>query len=291
VDSRLDAIQTLGRFGPKAGKAVPALREALKDEEPRVRAASALALGKMELEGAEAVPDLLQALRDKKLEVQAQVVTALMLLTAAGVPGLREKVSQADRRGRWASPVARAPAVVEIRDQDPLPFLVKEVADKDPRVRTQAALALAELGAKALPAVPALLRALENEDPQVRLTISLVIARIQRKPAEMAKLLKDIRERYALVVLQARERLSLPMKMAEEQLHAQFLRMAMQNPAVQAQARQIVVSFIMTKAGPNRGGVPGDKELEHLLDGLGPESIPALVEGLNFTAANQIGFC
>jgi hypothetical protein len=207
------------------------------------------------------------------------------------VPGLREKVSQADRRGRWVSPVIRAQAVAEVRDQDPLPFLVKEVADKDPQVRNRAALALTELGIKAQPALPALLRALENEDPQVRLTISLVIARIQRQPAEMAKLMKDLRERYAFVVVQVRERLFGPMKVAQEQFQAQSLRMAMQNPAIQTQARQIVLSFIMAKVGPNSGAAPPDKVLEHMLDGLGPEAIPALVEGLNFTAANQIGFC
>ena len=59
VEMRLDAIKTIALFGSAAKKAVPRLCHAMKDEDHRIRAAAAEALGKMELDGADAVPELL----------------------------------------------------------------------------------------------------------------------------------------------------------------------------------------------------------------------------------------
>lgn len=72
IEVRLDAIKTIALFGPQAKKAVPALRHAMKDEDHRIRAVAAEALGKMELDGADAVPELLVVLADKKLDVHAR---------------------------------------------------------------------------------------------------------------------------------------------------------------------------------------------------------------------------
>ena len=100
IEVRLDAIKTIALFGRAAKKAMPTLRHAMTNEDHRIRAAAAEALGKMELEGADGVPELLHALQDKKLAVQREAVTALVLLTSAGVPDLLQKVREADRKMR-----------------------------------------------------------------------------------------------------------------------------------------------------------------------------------------------
>ena len=61
---------------------------------------------------------------------------------------------------------------------------------------------------------------------------------------------------------------------------------ALANPVVQARSRQIVMFYIM--AGVMK---PDSHDADGLLNLLGPESVPALVEGINFAAANQIGHC
>ena len=135
VEVRLDAIKTIILFGPAATKAIPSLRRAIKDEDYRIRAAAAQAIGKMDLDAADAVPELLFALNDKKLAVQSEAVTSLVLLTAAGVPDLLPKVRQADRKMRWVVPVALAQA--EAKPANDLAGLVKNLRDKDPQVRHQ----------------------------------------------------------------------------------------------------------------------------------------------------------
>jgi HEAT repeat protein len=285
VEVRVDAIKALALFGPEAERAVPALRPALKDTSPRVRAAAAEALGRMGAAGADAIPELLNALQDKKLAVQVEAVTALVIMVAAKVPGLLERVREADRRMRWAVPVAAVQAAAQAPNS--LDQLVKDLSDNDPQVRTRAALVLQEMGPQARPALPALMKALENEDPHVRLTVALVIARIQRKTTEVANLMRDARKQLA-------QRLG-------GNPGPQQIRAAWANPALQARFQQIVMFYILyiqaemapsssrkPKPDPLQGGSMNPDALLHL---LGPEAIPAVVAGINFTVANQLGHC
>ncbi len=275
IEVRLDAIQMIALFGPAAKKALPALRKALTDPDYRIRAAAASALGKMELDGADAVPDLLAALKDKKLAVQSEAVTALMLLTSAGVPDLLPKVREADRKGKWVAPVSMAQRAA--KPANDLAGLVKALRDKDPQVRTKAALVLAALGPKAEPALPLLTRALEDEDPEVRLTVAMVIARLERSKAEVVV-------RAQRVIRDGQTQMSqMSINQAALQLHP-----ALADPVVQTRSRQVVMLYILiSMLTPNSMNTAADK----MLDAMGPESVPALVDGINFVANYQIGFC
>jgi HEAT repeat protein len=268
---RLDAIKTIALFGPAAKKAVPTLRRTIKDEDHRIRAASAEALGKMELDGEDAVPELLAALRDKKIGVQSEAVTALVLLTSAGVPGLLQKIREADRKGRWAVPVAVAQVVDKVKKD--FMALVKDLRDKDPQVRTRAAITLGELGPKAQPALPALLKLLDEDDPQLRLTAALVIARIERQKAERTRVAQKMLRDFLK-----------PLMVVPPPLKAQQVRMAMNNPELQSVFHQIVMTYIANHTGTGGGD-------DQMFDTLGPEAVPALVDGINFVAFNRIGFC
>src|SRR5439155_8038 len=80
------AAEALGRIGPAAKEAVPALARAMKDkDEVSVRAAAAEALGRV---GAAAVPELIEALKGKDAGQRALAAGALGRIG----PGAKEAV-------------------------------------------------------------------------------------------------------------------------------------------------------------------------------------------------------
>ena len=65
-DVRAQAAWALARMGPEAREAVPSLAAALADEDDRVRQSAARALGQIGPDAAEAVGVLIQAMRDER---------------------------------------------------------------------------------------------------------------------------------------------------------------------------------------------------------------------------------
>jgi hypothetical protein len=75
---RYSAARSLGKFGPEAKAAIPALVESLKgDESPLVRMGAAYALGDMGADAAEALPALKQAANDRDPEVRKAAAYAV----------------------------------------------------------------------------------------------------------------------------------------------------------------------------------------------------------------------
>jgi HEAT repeat protein len=268
IEVRLDAIKTIALFGPTAKKAVLALRHAMKDRDHRIRAAAAEALGAMELEAADAVPELLEGLRDKKQLVHDKAANALVLMTVAGVPGLLEKVRRAENRDRWLAPPAQGGQGAQ---RDPIPQLFKDLSDKDPQVRSKAALTLGEMGPKAQPALRALTKALTDDDVRVRFSAAMALARIQRKTTEAGIIKRKM------------------LAEAEKQLQELGVIPGWRNPLVQARLRAFVNLYILSKSF-GRSGLQV-QAWDTMLKNLGPEAIPALVDGLNYVAATRIGDC
>src|SRR3954451_24871524 len=83
---RLDAAAALGRLGPKAGPAVPALAEALSDEDLYVRRLVPLALG--DIGAGAAVPGLIEALGDEDEGVRRRAAVALGEIGPEAAPAL-----------------------------------------------------------------------------------------------------------------------------------------------------------------------------------------------------------
>jgi HEAT repeat protein len=73
-DVRTAARWALGQTGPKG---IPALREALKNNNPRVRSGAAFALGSMGTAAEDAVPDLLLAMKDEDRTVRIDAILAI----------------------------------------------------------------------------------------------------------------------------------------------------------------------------------------------------------------------
>jgi HEAT repeat protein len=101
---RKEAARLLSWVGPEGRSAVPALVEALKDDEPGVRCAAASALGA--IGGKDAVAALAQALRDRDNHVQFSAGLALQRLSKEAqpaVPALIEALKDEDETIRWGA--------------------------------------------------------------------------------------------------------------------------------------------------------------------------------------------
>ena len=76
-DVRCTAATVLGKYGPEAKEAVPALTAALKDEDKHVREAVAYALGRIGPDARDAIPSLKETLKDKNAPVRQAAAYAL----------------------------------------------------------------------------------------------------------------------------------------------------------------------------------------------------------------------
>lgn len=74
---RATAADILGRTGPEAKSAVPALIDLLKDKDAKVRAAAAESLGGIGPDAKSAVPELIKLLKDKDASVRAYAASGL----------------------------------------------------------------------------------------------------------------------------------------------------------------------------------------------------------------------
>jgi HEAT repeat protein len=272
ADVRLDAIKTIALFGRYGKKAVPALRQSLKDEDHRIRAAAAETLGLMRAEGADAVPELLASLRDKKQLVHDKAADTLVLMTMDGVPDLLEKVRAAERKGQWVVPNQIVAAAA-----NPLTPFIKDLSDKETQVRVRAALTLGSMGANAQAAIPSLARLLTDENAQVRFSAAMAIAHIQRNKAEhqvvVKRMLRDIQDQV--------EDLEIRLTTG--------VRPGTVNPLFQSRLRDLVMTYITVKASSRlQFETPW---LDKAIRKLGVEAVPALVEGVNYISTFRLGDC
>jgi HEAT repeat protein len=271
VPLKLNTLKVLAVYGTAAKEAVPALRDALKDTDPRVRAAAGNTLGQMRSAAKDAIPDLLDALQDTKVKVQIEAANALVILSGEGIPGLLEKVRAADRKGRWAEPL--------IQNQfggahEAVEKLLVQLKDRDATLRAQAAVALGELGHMAKAAINALTDALKDEDRLVRASAAVALAKIRGK--QLAALEDGM-------VADIRAAIRVPRRDPAQ------VRAALNNPAVQVPIRRFLQLFILATTGRCEG-----KALEGLsvtVAQLGPEAILALADAVVVVNRYNIGFC
>ena len=183
VPERCVAALTLGRMGPRAKDAVPALVEALNDPHPHVADAAASALkriagtpspaagpptpvpppGPM---GAPALIDLVEMLRHEDASLRRIAVVALGETRAVGqdaIPGLVEVLEDKDEAVRREA----ARALGKIGAVAAVPSLVVALSDAPDLVRVSAAEALGRIGPRATVAIPALVAALKHPDDGV----------------------------------------------------------------------------------------------------------------------------
>ena len=159
------AARALGGIGPDASAAVLALRISLRDGDKDVRAQAARALGRIGSAEAETVTALVKALDDCREVVRTEAARALGAFgpaAKAAVPGLVRALGDSeDVRIQAANALGRIGVAA-------VPELVRALDDDDDDVRRGAAFALGEIGPDSKAAVSALVRAVGDEEEEVR---------------------------------------------------------------------------------------------------------------------------
>ncbi len=168
------AASILGRMGPVAKEATPALAEIVsKDKDVRARCAALLALGGIGPGAAVAASTAADALGDPEERVRYSACYALGKMGSAAVtsvPALQKRLNDKDPTVAMAA----AWALAKIDPQCPeatqsVPVLMRGLVDPEPRVRLEAAIALRCLGPAAKEAAPLLNEtALHDKDQLVR---------------------------------------------------------------------------------------------------------------------------
>jgi vesicle coat complex subunit len=164
--ARYHAVDTLGKIGPDAKAAVPAIIRALKDDHALVRSGATEALAEIDPGNRDVVLALIEALEDKEPQVRGAAAEALSMIgppAKNAVPALVKSLGDKHVRGRAAL------ALWKIGYRNPVPALIMALEDEFASVRGEAAEILgniAEVDDEA--ASLALTRALVDKQPWVR---------------------------------------------------------------------------------------------------------------------------
>ncbi len=195
LEERNKAIFALGAIGARAEEAVPVLAALMTGSPDRnTRSQAALALSKMAPASRLAVPALAQALNDEEPWVRMNAVMALSRLkadaraaTAALVQALNDK-SNDTNLGRFNVSIQQMAVLtlgrVGAGNADALAALTaalgKEFSD---RVRWSAVQALGEIGPEARPTVPLLRALLKHNSEELREAAAEALRQIEPAPA------------------------------------------------------------------------------------------------------------
>jgi HEAT repeat protein len=164
---RAHAADALGKIGPAARGAAPALVVRVADEDPLVRRKAVMALRDIRPGPKVTVPLLTKLLEDGDPAVRHRALTALAEGGAEAVPRLVDAL-QFEKARYWICLVLREIGPGAKSAVGPLTDLLQ---DKQPEVRREAILALAEIGDAA--AAPAIAKLLDDEHAKTAATFAL----------------------------------------------------------------------------------------------------------------------
>jgi HEAT repeat protein len=202
VSLRKEAAYALGRLPPEPDKvipplsgaeaeaAVPALIEALNDEDLYVRKYAISALQSMGLEAKAAIPAIVEKLRDPEESVRQSAAHKLGYMKGVdpkvAVPPLTEALKDKDSlvRVNAANSLRRVGGEIKIV----IPVLLEVLQNKNypSSTRREAAWSLGWIGPPATKAIPSLLQLVNDEDETVRAAVMEALKKID--PHRMAKI-------------------------------------------------------------------------------------------------------
>jgi HEAT repeat protein/serine phosphatase RsbU (regulator of sigma subunit) len=164
---RQAAARALGSIGRSAGAAVPELRDALGDPDPRwtaVRRAAAYALGRIGTPEEDVVDDLVQALCSDTAPIPEEASVALGRIGGARAVAGLVHVLHTDRRDQICAFAAEALGMIGPDAKDAVKALLVALKRDDLAVQRAAAEALGHIGPPASTAVEPLRQALVQQD-------------------------------------------------------------------------------------------------------------------------------
>jgi HEAT repeat protein len=168
-EARARAARLLGRVGPGAKAALPALGDLITCEDAAVRREAILAIGAMGSAAGQSVPAIIEAMHDANTSVRYSACYALGQIgqgASAAQTALQKEIDGADPLlalvSAWA--LARIEPDCAHTTSKALPQLMAALDDPEPMVRLEAATSLRCLGPRAKAAAPMLAR-VAREDP------------------------------------------------------------------------------------------------------------------------------
>jgi HEAT repeat protein/S1-C subfamily serine protease len=167
---RKETAAALKKIGPPEKSEKPLLEKSLSDGSPEVRAYAAEAIGKLGLDARQEVGSLANLIKtDKDASVRHSAAVALGMMGAFAKdqvsPVLVKALDDSDKDVRLAA--GEALSNMEPAASD-IPSLVKALKQQDMELRVFAARALGNLGPQARSVVPDLIEASKNGDSQAR---------------------------------------------------------------------------------------------------------------------------
>jgi len=271
------AASSLGRIGPAATPAIPALLKTLRDTTFQVRVEAAIAITKIESRQASAVLPVLKEsilLDDSRFSrLQHEALEAVQTLGASAAllgPALISKLSEPPNRENFSLQLDAARTLARVDEanaQIGVEKLIELLPDRE-RIawhrRIHAIQALVELGSIAKPAVPSLLGLMNDKSPEVAALAA--VSSIKLDP---------MRSNKAWAFLRASMTLTKPVK----DLNRQRRRLIQQSvKALEGEDnKEITVAFlpelIVLLEVPE---CHVQLSIVYLLGGLGPSATPAI---------------
>lgn len=186
--AQVAAVRVLGKLGPAASAAVPAIAQALADPNSDIKLAAIRTLGQIGLDANSAIPDLVQFLVHNDEPFREAAIEALRNidqdwgsdpLLASTIVDFAERLSETGR------PREIAVDAIVIIGAATVPALIDVLESRDRVARQNAANALGRIGVGAKAAISALTRALEDDHPWVQNEAVKALAKIDDQASQV----------------------------------------------------------------------------------------------------------
>lgn len=177
------AAVVLGKIGPEAADAVPALLKQVNNEEAVIRREVLFALGKIGPTAKDAIPAALARVDDPDATVRYSAVYALGRIGPNAAPATERLLKELESEDYYYATCCAMSLVRIAPDNDKisprvLPLLIGALKHDEPSVRAEAANTLGMLGPKAQQGLNALKNATYDQNSVVRQTVADAIAKI-----------------------------------------------------------------------------------------------------------------
>ena len=181
------AVTALGKAGPAAKDAIPALLEALKTETADTVLAGRIGSALVQIGGPEMVETLVQAFARVPKVSRPMLAHALSQTGPAGVSALVKLIN--DREPPMRTAVVGIMSRPGRNAAEAVPVLIKAVRDKETKIRLEALRALGAFGPAAKDAIPALTELLKQDQGPNRVIVAETLAKVDpRNPAAISAL-------------------------------------------------------------------------------------------------------